>query len=134
LEEKQTTIFDTVKLSHFVHEKRGEISFRELAKEIGVSASTLSRVEACRSIDLETFFRLCLWLGISPESFMLEKIIINPDLENLLFSKHDHSYTAISAGTKILRICSCGKANILEVFGEAFENHRKYKWHEVEEI
>ena len=39
------------------NEKR-RIGVREFAKEIGISAATLSRVENDKTLDIETFFKL----------------------------------------------------------------------------
>lgn len=43
---------------------------REVAKEIGVSHATLSRVENGKIPDLETFSKLCLWLGDDPSTYL----------------------------------------------------------------
>jgi len=45
-------------------EKRGDKGVREVAKEIGTSPATLSRVERGHLPDLETFGKICRWLGI----------------------------------------------------------------------
>lgn len=47
-------------------EKRGERGVRKVAAEIGVSAATLSRVERGYLPDLETFRKVCRWLGVDP--------------------------------------------------------------------
>jgi transcriptional regulator with XRE-family HTH domain len=44
--------------------KRGSIGVRLTAAEIGISPSTLSRIENGHLPDLETFKKLCLWLGV----------------------------------------------------------------------
>lgn len=44
--------------------KRGAQGVRAAAKEIGISAATLSRVERGFLPDLETFRRICKWLGL----------------------------------------------------------------------
>lgn len=50
--------------------KRGTRGLRAVAQEIGdISASTLSRVEQGKIPDLDTFLRLCRWLGASPDQF-----------------------------------------------------------------
>lgn len=51
-------------------EKRGRRGVREVAKEIGISPSTLSRVENDHIPDLETFGKLCSWLGVDPSEFL----------------------------------------------------------------
>lgn len=58
-------------LAALIRAKRGARGLRAVAQEIGeVSASTLSRVEQGKVPDLETFARLCRWLGVSPERFL----------------------------------------------------------------
>src|SRR5690349_16054276 len=47
-------------------EARGNRGIREVAKEIGVSPATLSRVERGHLPDLETFGKICKWLKIDP--------------------------------------------------------------------
>jgi transcriptional regulator with XRE-family HTH domain len=47
-------------------EQRGDRGVREVAKEIGTSPATLSRVERGHLPDLETFGRICRWLNIDP--------------------------------------------------------------------
>ena len=53
-----------------VRSKRGERGVREVAKEIKVSTATLSRVENGQQSDLNTFQKLCEWLGIDPSEFL----------------------------------------------------------------
>jgi transcriptional regulator with XRE-family HTH domain len=63
---------NTDRLAALILSKRGSRGLREIASEIGdVSPSTLSRVENGKVPDLETFFSLCAWLGISP-SLLIE--------------------------------------------------------------
>jgi transcriptional regulator with XRE-family HTH domain len=57
-------------LGRLVREKRGPRKLREVAKEIGISAPTLMRIEAGRIPDVETFGRVCLWLAIDPGDFL----------------------------------------------------------------
>jgi len=47
-------------------EKRGAKGVREIAREIGISPATLSRVERGHLPDLETFKKICKWLGVDP--------------------------------------------------------------------
>ena len=51
-------------------ERRGTRRVRDAAKEIGVSAATLSRIENGKQPDLATFEKLCRWLGMSPSAFL----------------------------------------------------------------
>jgi transcriptional regulator with XRE-family HTH domain len=53
-----------------VREKRGKRHLREVAKDIGISAPTLMRIESGRVPDLETFGKVCKWLEIDPGDFL----------------------------------------------------------------
>lgn len=43
---------------------------REVAQEIGISAPTLMRIENGRTPDVETFGKVCRWLGTDPGDFL----------------------------------------------------------------
>lgn len=61
-------------LATMIKNKRGRRGLREVAKEIGdVSASTLSRIEQGKIPDLDTFIKLCKWLGVSADHFTKDK-------------------------------------------------------------
>src|SRR5437588_6503246 len=63
---------DVPKLAALLRAKRAHRGLREVAEEIrGVSASTLSRLEQGNLPDLETFMRLCNWLGVSADDFKI---------------------------------------------------------------
>ena len=47
-------------------EKRGAQGIRATADQIGVSPATLSRVERGNLPDLETFRKICAWVGVDP--------------------------------------------------------------------
>jgi len=47
-----------------LREKRGDRGIRDVAAEIGTSPATLSRIERGFLPDLETFSKVCKWLGI----------------------------------------------------------------------
>jgi len=53
-----------------VRDRRGGRKLRETAREIGVSPATLMRVESGRIPDVETFGKLCKWLGEDPAVFL----------------------------------------------------------------
>jgi transcriptional regulator with XRE-family HTH domain len=56
-------------LGAMVKKRRGASKLRETAKEIGISAPTLLRVESGRLPDLDTFGKICRWLQIDPGDF-----------------------------------------------------------------
>ena len=61
----EVLIEDTwVPFSGLVRSKRGRRGVRTAAKECGVSASTISRLENGWSPDLANYGRICDWLGL----------------------------------------------------------------------
>jgi transcriptional regulator with XRE-family HTH domain len=64
---------DTGKLSTMIRSKRGDKGLREVSKEIGVSAPTLSRIEQGKVPDVQTFMRICEWLDVSADEFSHQK-------------------------------------------------------------
>ena len=57
-------------LGSIVREKRGTRGLREVAADVGTSAPTLSRIESGKMPDLQTFGKLCRWLGADPASLL----------------------------------------------------------------
>lgn len=57
-------------LAQRIQEHRAGRGIREAAKEVGVSPSTLSRVENGKVPDLETFGKICQWLGDDPSIYL----------------------------------------------------------------
>lgn len=53
-------------LGREVARKRDKQGIRAAAKEIGISAATLSRIENGHLPDLETLQKVCRWLNIDP--------------------------------------------------------------------
>ncbi|WP_051878614.1 helix-turn-helix domain-containing protein [Chryseobacterium sp. FH1] len=63
---------DTELLAGMLKTKRGTQGLRAIAEEIGsVSFATLSRIEQGRIPDVDTFIRICKWLEVSTETFIL---------------------------------------------------------------
>ncbi|PYQ86053.1 MAG: hypothetical protein DMG02_26145 [Acidobacteria bacterium] len=57
-------------LGMMVRKKRGARKLREVAKEIGITAPTLMRIEAGRVPDVATFGKVCLWLCVDAGDFL----------------------------------------------------------------
>lgn len=53
-----------------VKNKRGNRGLREIAKKMGISHTTLARVEAGKQPDLDTFSKICKWLEINPSDVL----------------------------------------------------------------
>lgn len=69
----ETEDMDTIKivnLAERLRQQRLGKGVREVAKDIGVSPATLSRVENGKIPDLETFGKLCSWLGDDPSIYL----------------------------------------------------------------
>ena len=72
---------NTEKFSSAIKSKRGSKGLRDTATEIGgISAATLSRIEQGNLPDVETFMKLCKWLNVSTDSFILGKKPSNAEL------------------------------------------------------
>lgn len=57
-------------LAERIQQRRLGKGIREAAKEVGVSPATLSRVENGKIPDLETFGKICAWLGDDPAIYL----------------------------------------------------------------
>lgn len=57
-------------LAEKVRSRRAGQGVRLTAKEVGISPATLSRVENGGIPDLETFGRICKWLGDDPSKYL----------------------------------------------------------------
>ena len=53
-------------LGPLVKDKRGSRGLRQVAAEMDISAATLSRVEAGKQPDLDSFTKICTWLAVDP--------------------------------------------------------------------
>jgi transcriptional regulator with XRE-family HTH domain len=59
-----------LRLGALLRERRGGRGIREVAKEIGISPATLTRIEGGRLPDLLTFRRMCEWVKINPAEIL----------------------------------------------------------------
>jgi len=67
----QSTL-NTELLSGMLKDKRGSKGLRAVSEEIGeVSASTLSRIEQGKIPDVDTFVKICKWLNVPTDTFIL---------------------------------------------------------------
>lgn len=53
-----------------VKRKRGDIGLRKAAQQIGITHTTLSRIESGKIPDLKTFGLLCRWLEVDPSDVL----------------------------------------------------------------
>lgn len=71
---------NTELLSSAIKSKRGKKGLRDTALEIDISSATLSRVELGNLPDVETFIKICKWLGVSTDTFVTGKKSIKTEL------------------------------------------------------
>jgi DNA-binding Xre family transcriptional regulator len=57
-------------LSLMVKHKRGDLGLRKAAEQIGITHTTLSRVESGKVPDLKTFGLICKWLDVEPNKIL----------------------------------------------------------------
>jgi transcriptional regulator with XRE-family HTH domain len=67
-------------LGRRLHAQRASRGVREVASEIGVSPATLSRVERGFLPDVETFSKICRWLGVDSGEVLGLKPAVRPDV------------------------------------------------------
>nr|WP_294522507.1 helix-turn-helix transcriptional regulator [uncultured Rhodopila sp.] len=53
-------------LGPLIQKQRGGRGLRQVAAEMNISAATLSRVEAGKQPDLDSFTKICAWLDVDP--------------------------------------------------------------------
>lgn len=61
-------------LAGMIKSKRGSIGLRKTAKEIDISTATLSRIEQEKLPDVETFIKICKWLEVPTDTFIVSPI------------------------------------------------------------
>lgn len=67
----QSTL-NTELLASMLKNRRGDKGLRAVANEIGdVSAATLSRIEQGKIPDVDTFIKICKWLEVTTDNFIL---------------------------------------------------------------
>jgi transcriptional regulator with XRE-family HTH domain len=67
----QSTL-NTELLAGMLKNKRADKGLRAVADEIGgVSAATLSRIEQGKIPDVDTFIRICKWLNVPTDTFII---------------------------------------------------------------
>jgi transcriptional regulator with XRE-family HTH domain len=84
--------------------KRGALGVRAAARDAGVSPATLSRIENGHIPDLETFERLCRWLGEDPNSFLDTPAVRVVGTVNFRKQRTVSRATAAALGELFLRV------------------------------
>lgn len=87
--------FDIARLAKAVRAKRGERSLREIASEVQVSYSTLSRVEGGNPPDVYNLTLIFDWLNANPADYF----ILNPERDQDALSVQLRAMQGMSAET-----------------------------------
>jgi transcriptional regulator with XRE-family HTH domain len=66
----QEVLMTLLRLGAMLRDRRGGRGIREVAKDIGISPATLTRIEGGRLPDLATFQKMCLWLKVNPAEIL----------------------------------------------------------------
>lgn len=69
-----SSTLDIQRFSEMIKSKRGSKGLRMLSSEIGISPSTLSRIEQGNLPDIDTYLKLCNWLEVSTEFFKISDL------------------------------------------------------------
>lgn len=65
---------NTELLATMIKQKRGKQGLRAISAEMaGVSAATLSRIEQGKIPDVDTFIKICQWLNVTTDTFIIKK-------------------------------------------------------------
>lgn len=74
----QSTL-NTDLLAGMLKARRADKGLRAIAQEIGgISAATLSRIEQGKIPDVDSFIRICNWLNVPTDSFILNESVKTP--------------------------------------------------------
>lgn len=92
-----------------------DASWREIARELGVSPSTFSRMAQGRRPDVDTFATLLHWLGMPAESFMT--------IESTDESEQPDAMAMVSSYLRSAKNIQPEDAKALEEIFEAAYNH-----------
>ncbi len=109
----QSTL-NTELLAGMLKDKRADKGLRTVAEEIGgVSFATLSRIEQGKVPDVDTFIRICKWLEVTTDTFIVggekkkqistkEQVVahlradreLSKDMTNMLIKMIDMAYNS----------------------------------------
>lgn len=78
-----STTLNTDLLATMLKTKRGKSGLRTVSDEIGdVSVATLSRIEQGKLPDVDTFIKICRWLAVSTDTFVVRVTEENETVAN----------------------------------------------------
>lgn len=66
--------FNNKRLMKAIREKAGKQSLREIASGVGISASTVSRLDNNYPVDMDTFLKLCNHYELDPSDYFQQEV------------------------------------------------------------
>lgn len=87
-EDEAVKRFDARAFGLTVRGARTSLSLRVAAKQIGISPATMLRVESGRACDIETFLRLCSWMGVNPGNYGGSRNLSFADADGFAHIRH----------------------------------------------
>lgn len=75
-------------LGRLIQEKRGKLSYRDAAVEVGIGHATLARLEKGFVPDISTLNKVCKWLGKNPDEILGYNSSTTPQKTTLTVSAH----------------------------------------------
>lgn len=85
-----STTLNTDLLASMLRDKRGKNGLRSISEAIGdVSVATLSRIEQGKVPDVDTFIKICDWLKVPTDTFVIRsqsKEVQNPTTEETIIA------------------------------------------------
>lgn len=66
------------RLARAIESARFPLTLRQIGEKIQVSAATLSRIENGKTPDIETYYKVCQWLGVPMEEFFKQGVNCYP--------------------------------------------------------
>lgn len=97
-------------LGRKVADRRGNRGIRVVAKDIGISPSTLSRIENGHLPDLETFKKICDWLDVNPGDVLGSKAVRGETHRTTAHFKKDKTIKPETANALAKMILSAQRA------------------------
>jgi transcriptional regulator with XRE-family HTH domain len=106
-------------LASMIREKRGSNGQRQVADEIGnISLATISRIEQGKIPDVDTFIKICDWLNVPTETFVLrqEPLVSSSDYRRNMLIAHLRADKALPKETAQM---------LVQVIDFAYNNTKK---------
>jgi len=119
--QKAVDEIDLAKLAATLREYRRE-PLRETAKTMGVSYSTLSRLEQVNMPDLNTYVKACRWLGLDFKTFVLSEM----GNDELRMATEGIIFQAINNDARFTSIQRDAIMGVVRVIADNYSEHETF--------